>query len=63
MSRPAGGGHQSAGVGVSVAGHAGRVIELAGDREVQLLTSRALLDELAVTLARRKWQVRGRHRP
>lgn len=31
-----------------------RVIELAGEKEVQLFTSRALLDELAATLAKRK---------
>lgn len=31
-----------------------RAIELAGEREVQLFTSRALLDELAATLAKRK---------
>lgn len=31
-----------------------RVIELAGEQEVQLFTSRALLDELAATLAKKK---------
>jgi len=31
-----------------------RVIELAGEKEVQLFTSRALLDELAATLAKKK---------
>ena len=30
------------------------VIELAGEKEVQLVTSRALLDELAATLAKKK---------
>lgn len=32
----------------------GRLIELAGEKEVQLFTSRALLDELTVTLAKKK---------
>lgn len=32
----------------------GRVIDLAGEKEVQLYTSRALLDELAATLAKKK---------
>jgi putative PIN family toxin of toxin-antitoxin system len=31
-----------------------RAIELAGEKEVQLFTSRALLDELAATLAKKK---------
>jgi len=31
-----------------------RAIELAGEKEVQLVTSRALLDELAATLAKKK---------
>lgn len=31
-----------------------RVIELSGEQEVQLFTSRALLDELAATLAKKK---------
>ncbi|MEY4764786.1 MAG: hypothetical protein RI907_1459 [Pseudomonadota bacterium] len=35
-------------------GTPGRVIELAGDKEVQLFTSRALLDELAATLTKKK---------
>lgn len=35
-------------------GTPGRVIELAADKEVQLFTSRALLDELAATLAKKK---------
>ena len=35
-------------------GTPGRVVELAGEKEVQLLTSRALLDELAATLAKKK---------
>ena len=35
-------------------GTPGRVIELAGEKEVQLFTSRALLDELAATLAKKK---------
>lgn len=32
----------------------GRVIDLAGEKEVQLFTSQALLDELAATLAKKK---------
>ena len=32
----------------------GRVIDLAGEKEVQLFTSRVLLDELRATLAKRK---------
>ena len=32
----------------------GRVIDLAGEQEVQLFTSRILLDELRATLAKRK---------
>ena len=32
----------------------GRLIELAGEQEIQLFTSRALLDELAATLAKKK---------
>jgi putative PIN family toxin of toxin-antitoxin system len=35
-------------------GTPGRVIELAADNDVQLFTSRALLDELAATLVKRK---------
>lgn len=35
-------------------GTPGRLIELAGEKEVQLLTSRALPDELAATLAKKK---------
>lgn len=35
-------------------GTPGRVIELAGENEVRLFTSRALLDELAATLAKKK---------
>ena len=35
-------------------GMPGRVIELAGEKEVQLFTSRVLLDELAATLAKKK---------
>jgi len=35
-------------------GTPGRLIELAGEKEVQLFTSRALLDELAATLAKKK---------
>lgn len=35
-------------------GTPGRVIELAGEGEVQLFTSRTLLDELAATLAKKK---------
>lgn len=35
-------------------GTPGRVIELAGEKEVQLVTSRALLEELAATLTKRK---------
>lgn len=35
-------------------GTPGRVIELAGEKQVQLITSRALLDELAATLAKKK---------
>ena len=35
-------------------GTPGRVIELAGEKVVQLFTSRALLDELAATLAKKK---------
>lgn len=35
-------------------GTPGRVIELAGEKEVRLFTSRALLDELAATLAKKK---------
>lgn len=35
-------------------GTPGRVIELAGEKEVQLFTSRILLDELAATLAKKK---------
>jgi putative PIN family toxin of toxin-antitoxin system len=35
-------------------GTPGRVIELAGEREVELVTSRALLDELAATLAKKR---------
>ena len=35
-------------------GNPGRVIELAGDRQVRLFTSRVLLDELAATLAKKK---------
>ena len=35
-------------------GTPGRVIELAGEHEVRLFTSRALLDELAATLAKQK---------
>lgn len=35
-------------------GTPGRVVELARDEEVQLFTSRVLLDELAATLAKRK---------
>lgn len=35
-------------------GRLGRVIGLAADKEVQLFTSRALLDELAATLAKKK---------
>lgn len=35
-------------------GAPGRLIERAGDREVQLFTSRELLDELAATLAKKK---------
>ena len=32
----------------------GRLIELAGEREIQVYTSRALLDELSATLAKKK---------
>ena len=32
----------------------GRLIELAGEREIQVLTSRVLLDELAATLIKKK---------
>lgn len=32
----------------------GRLIELAGEQEIQLFTSRALLDELAATLGKKK---------
>lgn len=35
-------------------GTPGRLIELAGEKAVQLFTSRALLDELAATLAKKK---------
>lgn len=35
-------------------GAPGKLIELAGDKEVHLLTSRILLDELAATLAKKK---------
>lgn len=35
-------------------GTPGRVLELAGEQAVQLATSRALLDELAATLAKKK---------
>lgn len=35
-------------------GTPGKVIELAGEKEVQLFTSRALLDELAATLGKKK---------
>ena len=35
-------------------GTPGRVIELAGEKEVKVLTSRALLHELAATLAKKK---------
>lgn len=35
-------------------GTPGRVIELAGEKEVHLFTSRALLEELAATLAKKK---------
>lgn len=35
-------------------GTPGRLIELAGEKEVQLFTSRALLDELAATLGKKK---------
>ncbi len=35
-------------------GTPGRVIELAGEKEVQLFTSRVLLNELAATLAKKK---------
>lgn len=35
-------------------GTPGRVIELAGEKVVQLVTSRVLLDELAATLAKKK---------
>ncbi len=35
-------------------GTPGRLIELVGEKEVQLFTSRALLDELAATLAKKK---------
>lgn len=35
-------------------GTPGRVIELAGEQEVQLCTSRVLLDELAATLGKKK---------
>lgn len=35
-------------------GTPGRLIALAGENDVQLFTSRALLDELAATLAKRK---------
>lgn len=35
-------------------GTPGRVVELARDKEVQLFTSRVLLDELAATLAKKK---------
>ena len=44
-------------------GMPGRPVEPACEREVRLLTSRALLDELAATLAKKKTlQVRRRHR-
>lgn len=35
-------------------GTPGRVIELAGEKEIQLFTSRALLDELVATLSKKK---------
>ena len=35
-------------------GTPGRLIELAAEKEIELFTSRALLDELAATLAKRK---------
>jgi uncharacterized protein len=35
-------------------GTPGRVIELAGEKEVQLFARRALIDELAATLAKKK---------
>lgn len=35
-------------------GTPGRLVELASEQEVQLLTSKALLDELTATLAKRK---------
>jgi len=35
-------------------GTPGRLIELAGEKEIQLFTSRALIDELAATLAKKK---------
>jgi uncharacterized protein len=35
-------------------GTPGRVIDLAGEKEVQLFTSRALIDELAAMLAKKK---------
>lgn len=36
----------------------GRLIELAGEREIQLFTSRALLDELPRRSAKRSWRSR-----
>ena len=35
-------------------GNPGRLIELAAEREIQLFTNRALLDELAATLVKKK---------
>jgi len=35
-------------------GNPGRLIELAAEKEIQLFTNRALLDELAATLVKRK---------
>ena len=35
-------------------GKPGRLIEWAGEKEIQIFTSRALLDELAATLAKKK---------
>lgn len=35
-------------------GTPGRLIELAGEKEIQLFTSRVLIDELAATLAKKK---------
>ena len=51
----AGARYQCAGFRVSLARHTpGQLIELAAEKEIKLFTSRALLDELAATLAKKK---------